>query len=73
MDGLNVSATETMLLLALRQRNWGVALDIASKLAEKDERGFFKSVSSAILKMQNDVKAIFLLTLWTEISWEIKK
>ncbi len=73
MKGLNVSATETMLLLALRQKNWKVAAEILEELDKKERNCFFSALKSAVSQAeQEDKTALFLLNLWTEVSWKIK-
>ena len=68
-----MSATETMLLLALRQKNWKVAIEIASQLESKEKSLLFSSVKTAAKKAEKqNEKAIFLLTLWAEVSWKTK-
>lgn len=66
--------TRTMLLIAVRQKNWAEVQTMSGKLAENDETGMMEVLERAAENaVENDLKAQVLLSLWAKIKWlEIK-
>ncbi len=64
--------TETMMLIALKQRNWKRASEMALSLSMNEP--FLSNVAKVALKAsQGDLKSAYTLLLWAEIKWkEIK-
>lgn len=64
--------TETMMLIALKQRNWKRASEMLLLLSENAP--FLSKVSNVAFKAsQGDLKSAYTLLLWAEIKWkEIK-
>lgn len=66
--------TETMLLVALRQKNWSNASEMALKLFEKKETFLMRNISHAAGMAETEPEAEWLLSLWSDIRWkEINK
>lgn len=62
--------TRTMLLVAIRQKNWVEVQTMSAKLAENDETGVMEVLEKAAESaVENDSKAETLLTLWAQIKW----
>ncbi len=62
--------TETMMLLALKQKNWLHASDMASKLYESRGIPLIKDISYVAGIAETDPRADWLLTLWSELRWD---
>jgi len=67
--------TETMMLLAIRQKNWPQAVTIAKELSHRSRDDLFSAaLSSALTRCQNDdPRARTLLSLWAELRWREKQ
>lgn len=67
--------TETMMLLAIRQKNWQQALVIARELANRAaDDALLRAIPSVIGKCQaEDPRARILLSLWAELRWREKQ
>ncbi len=64
--------TEMMLLISIRQRNWEVARELAEGLDEKD--GLYRSVGILASRAgKQDLRAVYLLGLWSKLQWESKR
>jgi hypothetical protein len=62
--------TETMVLVALRQKNWKQASVMAGDLYETKKVSLMKNISLAATDAESDSKAGWLLTVWSELRWE---
>ena len=64
--------TEMMLLISIRQRNWDVAYELAGKL---DRYKFVYATVQELARraMEQDLRAVYLLGLWSRIQWEQKQ
>ncbi len=62
--------TETMLLIAIRQKNWDHSSKIAKELAESAGNSFYSTIAVLSKKAASDKKSEFLLKLWAEIKWK---
>ena len=66
--------TETMLLVALRQKNWSHASEIALKLFETKKNLLMRNISHVAGIAETEPEAEYLLSLWSDIRWkEINK
>jgi hypothetical protein len=62
--------TRTMLLIAIRQKNWVEVQTMSAKLAENDEAGMMEVIEKAAESaVEDDSKAQVLLSLWAQIKW----
>lgn len=61
--------TETMVLIALRQKNWSSAQNLLEEVCQSNPESTMKTVSYALKAAPGDPFAAHLLSLWTEIRW----
>lgn len=61
--------TETMAIIALRQKNWEAAAEMAREISEKKPQSVMKTIYPAILKAEKDAAAAYLLSIFSEIRW----
>jgi len=66
-----MAVTETMLLIALRQKNWNHAKEIAAEIINISPDSLFSSLIKLCAKAsKDDKKAQYLLTLWAGSRWQ---
>lgn len=61
--------TETMVVIALRQKNWEAAAEMASELAGKKPESDIAKIAPAISQAEKSVEAAWLLSIFSEIKW----
>lgn len=61
--------TETMVLIALRQKNWQSASMLVDEMCRDNPESPVKPVSYALKSAASDPVAAKLLSIWTEIRW----
>ena len=61
--------TETMIIIALRQKNWEAAAEMARELAEKKPESEIARIAPAIEMAEKSVEAEWLLSIFSEIKW----
>ena len=61
--------TETMVLIALRQKNWSSASMLVAEMCRDDPDSPMKTVGNALRSVPDDPVAAYLLSIWTEIRW----
>lgn len=61
--------TDTMVLIALRQKNWNSAQSLLDELCLSNPESKMKTVSCALKLASGDPVAAHLLSIWTEIRW----
>lgn len=61
--------TETMVLIALRQKNWNSASMLAAEMCREDPDSPMKTVKNALRSAAQDPVAAHLISIWTEIRW----
>lgn len=61
--------TETMIVIAIRQKNWEEASKMARELAGKKPKSDFAKIIPAIDAAERSVYAEWLLTIFSEIRW----
>lgn len=61
--------TETMVLIALKQKNWAQAESMSREIAVENGSETMKVVSSVSKVAQNRPDAAYLLSLWAQIRW----
>jgi len=65
-----VLVTRTMLLIAIRQRNWIEAESMATELESESDNDIMKAVKKAASDAVKDSdRAKTLLRLWAELKW----
>lgn len=63
--------TETMLLLALKQKNWAVASQTGRELFEKNGDSAMNFISKAAdMAASGNRRALILLNLWARVKWQ---
>jgi len=62
--------TETMVLVALRQKKWAEASSMAFKLYENRSIPLMKNISDAAKFAESQTGAEWLLTVWSELRWK---
>lgn len=62
--------TETMVLIALKQRNWMQAETMSLQIAEQNSSESMKIINSASKIAEKRADAAYLLSLWAEIRWK---
>ena len=60
--------TETMVLIALRQKNWGQASGMAETLYDNNNP-VMGNIAKAAQIAESELKADWLLTIWSELRW----
>ncbi|HNW81818.1 MAG TPA: hypothetical protein PKG52_02905 [bacterium] len=61
--------TETMVLIALRQKNWNSAQSLLDEVCQNNPENRIKTISCALKAASGNPMAAHLLSLWTEIRW----
>jgi hypothetical protein len=61
--------TETMLLVAIRQKNWMQAEEMASEIALKTDSEHMETLKTVLGKAPDRPDAQYLLSLWAGIKW----
>jgi len=59
--------TETMVIIALRQKNWAAAGDLAAQL--KESKSEMQLIENAARTADGNPKAAYLLSLYAGIRW----
>ena len=59
--------TETMVIIALRQKNWNAAADLASQL--KESKPNMQLIENAAKIADGSPKAAYLLSLFAGLRW----
>lgn len=62
-------ATETMVLIALKQKNWEKAANLVDEICSNDREHPIKTISSALKAANGNLYAGSLLSIWAEIRW----
>lgn len=61
--------TETMVLVALRQKNWTQAESMSGQVAAENSSETMKVICGASKMAQSRPDAAYLLSLWAQIRW----
>lgn len=61
--------TETMVVIAIRQKNWEAATEMARELAEKKPESEIARIAPAIETAEKSAQAAWLLSIFSEIKW----
>lgn len=61
--------TETMIIIALRQKNWEEASEMTRELAEKKPKSDFVKMIPAMEAAERSPYAALLLSIFSEIRW----
>lgn len=61
--------TETMIIIALRQKNWEEASKMVNELAGKKSKSDFAKMLPAIDAAERSPYAALLLSIFSEIKW----
>jgi len=61
--------TETMIVIALRQKNWEAAAEMVHELAGKKPESEIAKIAPAIEKAEKSPDAAWLLSIFSEIKW----
>ncbi|MBP5406401.1 hypothetical protein J6Z19_04550 [bacterium] len=61
--------TETMIIIALRQKNWEAAAEMAHEFAGKNPESEIAKIVPAIESAEKSIKAAWLLSIFSEIKW----
>jgi hypothetical protein len=61
--------TETMIVIALRQKNWEVAAEMVKEYAEKKPESEVAKIVSAIENAEKSPATAWLLSIFSEIKW----
>jgi HPt (histidine-containing phosphotransfer) domain-containing protein len=61
--------TETMVLIALRQKNWLQASDMAKTLYENGKNSVMHYIAETAKTAESELKSEWLLTVWSELRW----
>ena len=61
--------TETMVVIALRQKNWEAAAEMARELAVNKPESEIAKIAPAIETAEKSVQAAWLLSVFSEIKW----
>ena len=64
-----VLVTETMVLIALRQKNWNSAAMLLAEMCRNDPDSSMKTVGNALRSAAQDPVGAHLVSIWTEIRW----
>lgn len=59
--------TETMVIIALRQKNWSAAGDLASQL--KESKSEMQLIENAAKIADSNPRAAYLLSLYAGVRW----
>ena len=61
--------TETMIIIALRQKNWEAAAEMVREYAEKKPESDVAKIAYAVETTEKSIKAAWLLSIFSEIKW----
>jgi hypothetical protein len=61
--------TETMIIIALRQKNWEAAAEMAREYAGKKPGSEISKIAPAVETAEKSVEAAWLLSIFSEIKW----
>ena len=61
--------TETMIIIALRQKNWEAASEMVHEYAEKKPESEIAKIAFAVETAEKSVEAAWLLSIFSEIKW----
>ena len=61
--------TETMIVIALRQKNWEAAAEMIKEYAEEKPESEMAKIAPAVETAEKSVEAAWLLTIFSEIRW----
>ena len=61
--------TETMVVIALRQKNWEAAAEMAREFAGNKPESEIAKIAPAIETAEKSVQAAWLLSVFSEIKW----
>ena len=61
--------TETMIIIALRQKNWEAAAEMAKEYAEKKPECEIARIAPAVETAEKSAEAVWLLSIFSEIKW----
>ena len=61
--------TETMIVIALRQKNWEAAAEMVKEYAEKKPESEIAKIAPAVETAEKSVEAAWLLSILSEIKW----
>ncbi|MGI6393208.1 MAG: hypothetical protein ACOX2F_00490 [bacterium] len=61
--------TETMVLIAVRQKNWLQVESLSAQMVEKEGFRVMEALNSAAKAAGTNEKAAYLLSLWAGIRW----
>ena len=61
--------TETMIIIALRQKNWEAAAEMVKEYAEKKPESEIAKISQAVFCADMSPVAAWLLSIFSEIKW----
>lgn len=61
--------TETMIIIALRQKNWEEAAEMVKEYIEKKPESEIAKISQAVFCADMSPVAAYLLSIFSEIKW----
>ena len=61
--------TETMIIIALRQKNWEAAAEMVHEYAEKKPESEIAKIAPAVKTAEASIKVAWLLSIFSEIKW----
>jgi len=61
--------TETMIVIALRQKNWEAAAEMIKEYAGEKPESEMAKIAPAFETAEKSVEAAWLLTIFSEIRW----
>ena len=61
--------TETMIIIALRQKNWEAAAEMVHEYAEKNPESEIAKIAATVETAETSIKAAWLLSIFSEIKW----
>ena len=61
--------TETMIIIALRQKNWEAAAEMVKEYAEKKPESDVAKIAFAVETAETSIKSAWLLSIFSEIKW----
>ena len=61
--------TETMIIIALRQKNWEAAAEMVKEYAGKKPESDIAKIAFAVETAEKSIKAAWLLSIFSEIKW----
>ena len=61
--------TETMIIIALRQKNWEAAAEMVKEYAGKKPESEIARIAPAVETAEKSAEAAWLLSIFSEIKW----